>query len=351
MYIDSIFHEYLMGTEKRQTTREKVRTAAWELIGEGISPSRTKIRERIGPGGSDATVADELHRFWEELGEHIKKSKGQPDIPVEFIAAFKEILEQARQIESHRWERERRELSEKSESANQERRQAVNAMKSAQEAHNTLTVELQKTQGKLRQTNDYIQHLEQVQRQLNEKVDSLQNQLQVSHQKEKQLQHQRMKEVELAYARARETEERLTKLYEEKRVKYEQTATALDHTRDQLKNAETSKVTLEEQLKDAQSYISSLKIKVSDFVQIQTTINDIQKDNAVLRSQLETSLKREAETQKKLEEKIGAITRMELELAAAQDTLEKQSKVIDNMKKNSKSKKSASKNRSLRKKK
>jgi hypothetical protein len=73
-----------------------------------------------------------------------------------------------------------------------------------------------------------------------------------------------------------------------------------------------------------------------------------EKDNAVLRSQLETSLN--AETQTKLEEKIGAMTRMELELAAAQDALEKQSKVIGNMKKNSKSKKFASKNRSLPKK-
>ncbi|WP_419620089.1 DNA-binding protein [Thiolapillus sp.] len=75
-----------MKTSKPKNTREKVRAAAWQLIEEGISPSRTKIRDRIGPGGSDATVADELHCFWTELGEHVKQSKARPDIPVEFMA-------------------------------------------------------------------------------------------------------------------------------------------------------------------------------------------------------------------------------------------------------------------------
>ncbi|WP_419627542.1 DNA-binding protein, partial [Thiolapillus sp.] len=131
-----------MKTSKPKNTREKVRAAAWQLIEEGISPSRTKIRDRIGPGGSDATVADELHCFWTELGEHVKQSKARPDIPVEFITAFNEVLEQARTLEAQRWETERRELSEKTELAEKERLKAINATESAQDAHSRVLAEL-----------------------------------------------------------------------------------------------------------------------------------------------------------------------------------------------------------------
>lgn len=312
-----------MKTSKPKNTREKVRTAAWQLIEEGISPSRTKIRDRIGPGGSDATVADELHCFWTELGEHVKQSKARPDIPVEFITAFNEVLEQARTLEAQRWETERRELSEKAELAEKERLKAINATESAQDAHSRVLAELQETQEKLSQANGQIHRLEQLQKQLSERTNSLQEQIKELRQKERDFQCQKEKEIELAYERARETEERLTKLYDEQRMAYEKAAAELQSANENLSTTEKEKLQLEQALKETKREVSLLETNVADLAEAQVQLQKLEKENVILSSQLESCMKREKETRQALDMKIGQLTRAEVELTAAKEAMRK----------------------------
>jgi len=309
--------------DKNLTTREKVRAAAWELIEEGISPSRTKVRERIGPGGSDTTVADELHLFWAALGKHIKNSKVQPDIPDEFVQAFKELIKQARRIEANRWQEERRKLTEKADLAEKERLTAMKAAELEKNARNSFEAALKKTQAKLTVESDRVTKLKQAQRQANERIESLQQQLQDARQRETELQRQKTEEIELSYTRARETEERLTRLYDEQRGANEKAAAALDRSRDLLQQAEREKAQLAEQLKEANKRIAVMKDKLHSLAELENSANTLQQENTVLKSQLETSLKRETEAREKLEKKISALARAELELASARNALQK----------------------------
>ena len=82
--------------KQRTSTAERTLVAAFELLSDGIRPTVKRIREIIGPGGSDTTIHNALEQeFWPGLAQRLKRPNIPQSLAESFAAVWNEALNQA----------------------------------------------------------------------------------------------------------------------------------------------------------------------------------------------------------------------------------------------------------------
>ncbi|MCP4396926.1 MAG: hypothetical protein GY801_06460 [bacterium] len=312
----------------KATTRGRVREAAWALIEKGTSPSRGKIRNRIGQGGSDATIADELNAFWPELGRFVKEARTSPEIPDEFFAAFNEIVSQARRLEASRWNEQRAALTQSTKEAKDDYERSQKELKSLQNGLEAIQEEYGNTKIRLADATKELQAQAHTIEENCRQISELEKNLVEAKNREKIFLDEKSKEIELAYERARETEDRLTKLYELQRSAQEKSERALGISREQIRELESASVRLEEQQQFSRKQIEMLEQQLLEMDLLRTALSEAERARDVVNAKLSVYQERESTMTVQLENQRKKTAVAELNLATAQDTVTKQAEEI-----------------------
>ena len=83
-----------MTSEKKEPLRVRANKTCWDLISQGIPPTRSRVRS-VHLDGSDTTISSSINHFWEELGEFVVNRQSLEGLPDEFIALFYHLMDEA----------------------------------------------------------------------------------------------------------------------------------------------------------------------------------------------------------------------------------------------------------------
>lgn len=72
------------------STNQLAKTAATELLKQGIKPTQQNVRERIGTG-SITTINKALNEWWQDLGAELKRQQEVPELPADVAERMQEL--------------------------------------------------------------------------------------------------------------------------------------------------------------------------------------------------------------------------------------------------------------------
>lgn len=91
------------------STNRLAKTAATELLKEGVKPTQQNVRARIGTG-SITTINKALNEWWRDLGVELKRQQEVPGLPGDVAERMKELWGCAVSVASSALEERRAEL-------------------------------------------------------------------------------------------------------------------------------------------------------------------------------------------------------------------------------------------------
>ena len=95
--------------QKKPSTREKVFSAADQILQQGAKPTQQSIRDLIGTG-SISTINAALNDWWGSLSDRIARKQEHPELPEPVLSAANQLWDQAMAYAHHSLSNQRQEL-------------------------------------------------------------------------------------------------------------------------------------------------------------------------------------------------------------------------------------------------
>jgi len=95
--------------QKKTSTREKVFSAADQILQQGAKPTQQSIRDLIGTG-SISTINAALNDWWGSLSDRIARKQEHPELPEPVLSAANQLWDQAMAYAHHSLSNQRQEL-------------------------------------------------------------------------------------------------------------------------------------------------------------------------------------------------------------------------------------------------